>query len=218
MSAFAAGLAGPMIRAADPEEKRTPVPMALALKLGPEDLTKYTDLSEAGQDNAALLYASAKRVATEYALAQRDVALVNELEDWRVVLRKCRNGSCSLAYLVNGGGTMYSHAEARGCAPLEDFLADLAKRLPLAKGKGDPKAARQIEDTISFLKKLKPFDAGDAKGSKAARAQLAAEVKQISENWAELKGMISEIPADDATAIAAFAIESLGWLKEGVEK
>jgi hypothetical protein len=191
------------------------VPQALALKLGPEELTQYTDLSESGQDRAAMLYANAKRVQTEHALAQKDVALVGELEEWRGVLRRCRGRSYSLAYVVYGGGTMYSHAQARDCAMLEDFLADLAKRLPLAEGKGDPNAARQIDETIAFLKKLKLVDAGDPKGAKAAKSQLAAEVKDAAKWWSDLKNMVAELKADDAAKISAFAIESLEFLKQG---
>ena len=37
-------------------------------------------------------------------------------------------------------------------AEVEDFLAALSGRLPLAEGKGDPKAAKQIDDTVAFLK------------------------------------------------------------------
>ena len=215
---LAAILAGPIVRARDTDDRKKPVPMALALKLGPEDLTQYTDPSEAGQDNAAFLYATAKRVETESVLARRDVALVIELQHWRASLRKCRNGSSSLAYIVNGGGTMYSHGQARDCAPLEDFLAGLSKRLPLAKGKGDARAAKQVDDAVAFLKKLKPFDEGDATSTKAAKAELAAELKQVLESWTELKSMIGELSPDEAKRVADFAVESLGWLKEGAEK
>ncbi|HEY2573072.1 MAG TPA: hypothetical protein VGH65_03350 [Verrucomicrobiaceae bacterium] len=197
------------------DEARKPVPQSLALKLGPEELTQYTDLSESGQDRAAILYANAKRVETEHALAQKDVTLVGELEGWRQILRRCRRGCVGLAYVVNGGGTMYSHAQARDGASLEDFLAELAKRLPLAEGKGDPEAAKQVDDTIAFLKKLKLVDTGDSKGVKAAKAQLVLEVEEVTQSWSELKYMISELKGDEAESIAAFAVESLGFLKEG---
>src|SRR5262249_42052782 len=103
---------------------------------------------------------------------------------------------------------------ARDCAAVEDFLATLAKRLPLAEGKGDAKAAKQIDDTTAFLKKLKPFDAGDAKGNKKARADLADEVKRITEFWTNLKYMVEQIPAEDAKKIVAFAADTVNWLKE----
>lgn len=202
------------IIAQNADEKKKPLTMAKALKLGAEDLTQYTDQSEAGQDNAAFLYATAKRIETEHTLAQRDLLQVSELDRWRSVLAKCRNGSCNAAYLVNGGGTMFTHAAHRNCAALEDFLADLAKRLPLKKGKGYPKAEKEIDESIAFLKKLKPSDGGDVEPDKSAKADLADLVKELVEHWTELKEMIREVPAEDAREIVTIAADSLAWLKE----
>lgn len=211
---LAAALPSSAILAQDAEGKRPPLTQSLALKLGPEELTQYTDPSEAGQDRAARLYAEAKRIETEQALARRNLPLVIELDEWREMLRLCRHGSCSIAYIVNGGGTMYSHGGARDCAILEDFLAQLAPRLPLPPGKGSPKASKKIEETIAFLKGLKPLDTGlDKKEAREAKAALAAEVKRIVEAWAGLKGMVQEINSADATKIVEFAADSLIWLK-----
>ncbi len=195
-------------------EKKKTLTMTKALKLGVEDLTQYTDQSEAGQDNAAHLYATARRIETEYALAQRDIRLVTELVSWRTVLIKCRDGSCNAASIVNGGGTMYSHAANRNGAALEDYLADLAKRLPLSKGKGDPMAEKEINENIAFLKKLKSYNSGDAESDKSATAALAAKVMELEEAWADLKAMIQEVSADEARKIVAMASDSMNWLKE----
>ncbi|MEI6536387.1 MAG: hypothetical protein WCN98_13660 [Verrucomicrobiaceae bacterium] len=205
---------GHSVRARDAGQNNAPLTMAQALKLGVEDLTKYTDQSEAGQDNAAQLYATARRIETEGTLAKRDLRQVIELGHWRTVLAKCRNGSCNAAYIVNGGGTMYSHAANRNGAALEDFLADLAKRLPLKKGKGDSKAEKEIDETLAFLKKLKPFVSGDAQSDKNAKDELTAKVKELEEHWTELKAMIHEVPAEDAGKIVAIATDSMAWLKE----
>lgn len=214
---FGFAVALPWVRtvAQEPAAKRSPLTLPLALKLGPDEITQYTDPSEAGQDRAARLYAEARRIETEHALAERDVALVIELDDWRRVLARCRNGSCSLAYLVNGGGTMYSHAAARNCASLEDFLSQLAPRLPFSKGKGDAKAAKQIEAAIAFVKKLKLPGAGRDKEARESHAALAAEVKRNVESWIELKGMVEEITAAEAVKMVRFAGDSLSWIQEG---
>lgn len=196
------------------DEKKKTLTMTKALKLGVEDLTQYTGQSEAGQDNAAQLYATARRIETEYALAQRDLRLVTELGHWRTVLTKCRNGSCHAASIVNGGGTMYSHAANRNGAALEDFLAGLAKRLPLRKGQGDPMAEKEINDNITFLKKLKPFNSGDAEPDRSATAALAAKVMELEEIWTDLKAMIQDVSADDARKIVTIASDSMNWLKE----
>ncbi|MGH8048358.1 MAG: hypothetical protein ACREKL_14035 [Chthoniobacterales bacterium] len=187
---------------------------AEVLKLGLDGLLNASDPSEAGQDHAAWLYATARRLETENALAQKNLELVLALDDWRDVLGKCRRGSCELACIVNGGGTMYSHGEARDCAPVEDFLAVLAKQLPLADGKGSAKATAKIEAAIAFLKKLKLYDSGDAAADKEAATRLDDERDRIIEQWENLKYMVSDIPAKQADKIAAFADDSLSWLKE----
>ncbi|MCE9518825.1 MAG: hypothetical protein K8R87_04585 [Verrucomicrobia bacterium] len=189
--------------------------MAAALKLGVEELTQITGPSEVGQDHAAYLYATAKRVETEHALAQKNVQLVIELHRWREAIAKSRGSAYTLAYVINGGGTMYTHGHARDCAFVEDFIADLAKRLPLPEGKGDKDAVKVIEDAIALIKKLQPLDVGDVKSQKKAKADLAVEVTRVTEFWTNLKYMIDQVPAEEANRIAAFAAEALGWLREG---
>jgi hypothetical protein len=118
--------------------------------------------------------------------------------------------SFAMAYIINGGGTMYSHGAARDCAAVEDYLSKFAKSLPLGEGKGSAKATKRIDGAIAFLKTLKPSDPDD----KEAAASLAAEREKTIELWENLRGMISEIPASAAESLAAFAEESLGWLKD----
>ena len=59
--------------AQDADEKKEPVTISQALKIGEEGLTEYTGLSEVGQDEAAELYATAKRITTEQALGQKNL-------------------------------------------------------------------------------------------------------------------------------------------------
>ena len=61
--------------AQDTDEKKEPVTISQALKIGEEGLTEYTGLSEVGQDEAAELYATAKRITTEQALGQKNLRL-----------------------------------------------------------------------------------------------------------------------------------------------
>ncbi len=194
-------------------ETNSPVTLATALKLGTEKLTKITGESECGQDFAARLYATAKRIETEHALARRDLELVLQLDVWREALSKCRVGSWDLAYYYHGGGTMWGHGAARDCAPLEDFLAGLAKRLPFADGKGSVKAAKQIDDAIAFIKKIKPHGE-DAESTEGSKAQFHAEVEQVTGYWDHLRYLIKEIPADEAKRIVAIAGDSLRWLRD----
>jgi len=80
--------------AQDTDEKKEPLTISQALKLGEEGLTEYTGLSEVGQDQAAELYATAKRITTEQALGQKNLQLVLDLDGWRQVISRCRR-SCS---------------------------------------------------------------------------------------------------------------------------
>lgn len=200
--------------AADNDDKPQPITAAQALKLGVEGLTEKLGPSEIDQDEAARLYATAKRLDTEQALAKKNLKLVTELKEWRSSLESCRGHAFTMAYIVNGGGTMYTHGHARDCAEVEDFLATLAKRLPLAEGKGDPGASKELNDAIVFLKKLKPYDSGDAKADKRAKAELVTQAKNAEEHFTSLRYMIEAVPAQDAKDIAKFAVDSLEWLKE----
>src|SRR5262249_38110869 len=85
-------------------EKKEPLTISRALKLGDEGLTEYTGLSEVGQDEAAELYAAAKRITTEQELGQKNLQLVLDLQSWREAISACRRSIYSLAYVINGGG------------------------------------------------------------------------------------------------------------------
>ena len=191
--------------AQDADEKKEPVTISQALKLGEEGLTEHTGLSEVGQDEAAELYATAKRITTEQALGQKNVQLVIDLDSWREVISACRRSIDSLAYIINGGGTMYSHGQRRDVSAVENFLAEMSKSLPFPDGKGDPKAAEVIDRTIALIKSLRaPRD---------QRSQLSERVKSATESWTNLKHVIEEIPAEDAKKIVSFATGGVsGWL------
>jgi hypothetical protein len=191
--------------AQDADEKKESVTISQALKLGEEGLTEYTGLSEVGQDEAAELYATAKRMTTEQALGQKNLQLVLDLDSWREVTSACRRSIDSLAYLINGGGTMYSHGQRRDVSAVENFLAEMSKSLPFPDGKGDPKAAEVIDRTIALIKNLRV--------SRDQRSQLTERAKSATESWTNLKHMIEEIPAEDAKKIVSFATGGVsGWL------
>ena len=136
------------VLAQDENDKKELLTLPKALKLGEDGLTEYTGLSEVGQDEAAELYATARRLSTEQELGQKNLQLVLSLQSWRQVISACRRSIYSLAYIINGGGTMYSHGERRDCSAVEDFLAALSKSLPFAEAKADQKAASVIDHTI----------------------------------------------------------------------
>lgn len=197
-------MSGPVF-AQEADEKKEPVTISQALKVGEEGLTAQTGLSEVGQDQAAELYATAKRITTERALGEKNLQLVIDLESWRDVISACRRSVYSLAYIINGGGTMYSHGQRRDISAVEDFLAELSKALPFPDAKGDPKAAEVIDRTIALIKSLR--------APREAKNELAERIKSATESWTNLKHMVEEIPAGDARKIVAFATDGVsGWL------
>jgi hypothetical protein len=191
--------------AQDGNEKKDPLTTAQALKFSDDQWAQFTGTSEVGQDEAAELYAAAKRLTTEQALGEKDLRLVLQLQNWRQVLSKFRDSIISMAYFVNGGGSMYSHGERRDISAVEDFLTDLSKSLPLADAKGDEKAAKVIDHTISVIKGLKaPPD---------HKKELADEMKSATDSLTNLKYMVAEIPAAEARKITMFATDGIsGWL------
>jgi hypothetical protein len=189
--------------AQDPDEKKEPVTVSQALKLGEEGLTEYTGLSEVGQDQAAELYAAAKRITTEQALGQRNLQLVIDLDGWRTVIAQCRRSCMSMGFITNNGGTMSGHQARRDSVAVEDFLAEMSKTLPLPEAKGDPKALEVIDRTIALIKKLK--------ADRNQKSELAERVKSATESWTNLRDMIAEIPAENAKKIAYFATDPVSW-------
>jgi hypothetical protein len=199
--------------AQDADEKKEPLTISQALKLGEEGLTEYTGLSEVGQDQAAQLYAAAKRITTEQALGQRNLQLVIDLDSWRNVISACRRSCMTLGYITNGGGTMSGHQATRDSVAVEDFLAEMSRNLPFPDAKGDPNADKVIDRTIALIKNLH--------APREQKSELAERVKSATESWTHLKYMIDEIPADDAKKIAFFATDPVSWwlmTKEDGEK
>lgn len=119
----------------DANKSQEPVTVSKALELGEEGLTQYTGLSEVRQDEAAEYYATAKRLTTEQALGQKSVQLVIDLQNWREAISACRKSIDSMAYVVNGGGTMYSHGQRRDVSAVESFSPNSRKicRCPTAR-------------------------------------------------------------------------------------
>lgn len=141
-----------VVFAAEGEVK--PVTIEQALKLGPEKLTSLVGGSEVGQDMACQWYATAKRLETENRLAKRDLRDVVELNEWRRVLSEVIDGFCNMAYGINGGGTMYTHMEARNDATLENFLADFSKLPRGENGKEDGLAGERLTKLGQFVAHL----------------------------------------------------------------
>jgi hypothetical protein len=189
--------------AQDPDEKKEPVTVSQALKLGEEGLTEYTGLSEVGQDQAAELYAAAKRITTEQALGQKNLQLVIVLDGWRTIIAQCRRSCMSMGFITNNGGTMSGHQARRDSVAVEDFLGEMSKTLPLPEAKGDPKALEVIDRTIALIKELK--------ADRNQKSELAERVKSATESWTNLRDMIAEIPAENARKIVYFATDPVSW-------
>lgn len=107
-----------------------PLPQASLLSIDADELAqKLGDGSEAGQDRAARLIATAKRLETESRLAKEDVFRVVRLDDWRSALGGWQDLQLEVRAQEAGGGTMWGHLAARDDVSLEDFLATHADAL-----------------------------------------------------------------------------------------
>lgn len=184
------------------------VTSALALRLGTWRLTRIIDYgrSECGQDYAAKLYAAAKRIETEQALALRDLELVYDLNIWRESLASCRAGAWVLAEYEHGGGTAWGHNAERDCAELEDFLAHLATRMPIAEGSGNVEANKVIDQVIDTVARFNA-DFGSAE-------QLKADITQCVRSLIRLKDLIKAVPPIDAKEIALIAVQHYSSFKK----
>jgi hypothetical protein len=187
----------------DEEEKKPPVTISQALKVGEEGLTEFTGLSEVGQDQAAEYYATAKRITTEQELGQKNLQLVLDLQNWRDVISACRRSPMLIGFITNNGGTMSGHQARRDAVAVEDFLAEISKSLPFPDAHGDAKAGNVIDRTIALIKNLH--------APREQKAELSDRVKSAVEVWTNLKHMLDEIPDADAKKIAFFATDPVSW-------
>lgn len=191
-----------------------PVTAEQALKLGPEKLATehMKDESEAGQDEAAQLYAAALRLKTENKLAKKDLRDVFTLDHMRVTLSNCRESSIDLAGFINGGGSMFGHASARDSAVVELFLSEIVELgFPPPSGEGSAKARKSVEQHIAFLKKLKP---GEAANDKEMLAEFNKYRQEGLQAWENLGYILDGLNSDVADAFVEIALDTTEWLKD----
>jgi hypothetical protein len=206
-------LACPLLALAQ-DDSIKPVTAAQALKLGAEKLATehMKDESEAGQDEAAQLYATALRLKTENALAKKDLRDVDTLAHMRETLSNCRESSIDLAGFINGGGSMFGHASARDCAAVEIFLSEIVELgFPPAAGEGSSKARKAVDQHIAFLKKLKP---GEAANDKEMLAEFNKYRQEGMQAWENLGYLLDGLSQETADAFVEFALDTTEWLKE----
>ena len=194
------------------EEHLKPVTQSQALKLGVEKLTKFTNESESGVDQAARLYATAKRIETEGALAKVNLAQVMELASWREQINTCMDSCCALAYGYFGGGTMYSHAASRNDAEIEDFLAKFAKKLPYPEGSESAEVVKTIDEAIQFTTALALSDDAKLNGDDA-EANFNKAKEEVIGNFKSLKFSLATLPSSTALKVAEMATSDLSWIK-----
>lgn len=109
------------------------IPQERVLEMELEGLAEVLgDRSEAGEDRAARIFATAKRVETENRLAKQGVARVVRLDDWRGAIERWQDLQLETRAREAGGGTMWGHLAARDDVELERFLAAHADELSKA--------------------------------------------------------------------------------------
>jgi hypothetical protein len=114
----------PMMVAAEPKSATD------ILAVDPAMLAELLDdNSEVGEDRAARLWATAKRLETENKLAESSVSRVIRLAEWRDVLTGWQDILLEIRAFKAGGGTLWGHLASRDDADLEIFLASHANDL-----------------------------------------------------------------------------------------
>lgn len=147
-----------------------PLSVAEVLKHTPAELAqKLGDASEAGEDRAAQIWATAKRAETDSRLGKTSVQAMQRLDEWRGVINQWQDLKLRARAIASGGGTMWSHLSARNDAHIERFLAKHAAALS-AKRKAPTKPYES-----DYLQQLnRTIDAG---------------VKELGDHMPELKTM-----------------------------
>jgi len=159
------------------------IPLAQALKLGPEGLAaKLGDESEAGLDAAAVYYATAKRMQTEQSLGEKDLRWVLDLDLLREAAAEWLDAWYGGMYYVSGGGTMWGHLQARSQAGLEDALAELARRMPLKPGNATAETLGKWGKLEKVIAKAKVFEDAEPE----MKAMWKTQQKVLKEKWERL--------------------------------
>lgn len=203
-----------LLPAQDGEHK--PITQAEALKAGPEKLVDILgDESEAGLDQAALLYATAKRLETETKLAAKDLLLVQQLDELRGPLTHWQDEIMAIGYISTGGGTMWSHQSARSSAGREDFLATVAAKMPFkVSEEGQPNqvwaAVKKTLQKLQLPKSASEFDP-------EAKTKWDDQKEKLLQYWEEMDFALSSLSKDQADAVAAYAKQSLDEVIEGMK-
>lgn len=198
------------------DEAPKPITQAQALKAGPEKLVEMLgDESEAGLDQAALLYATAKRLETETKLAAKDLMLVQMLEDLRGPLTHWQDEIMAIGYISTGGGTMWSHQSARNSAGREDFLATVATAMPFkVTDEGQPNQAwATVKKTLQKLQLPKSATEFDPE----AKTKWDDQKEKLLQHWEEMDFALSSLSKEQADAVAAYARKSLDEVIEGMK-
>ena len=154
------------LSAAEPE-----LSIEQVLKIGVDDLAvKLGNASEAGEDDAAQLWATARRLKTEAALGKSSVQAVKRLAEWRAVINRWMDAAVFSSSIESGGGSLYSHIANRNDAAIEAFLAKYYVALSAVPKKGAPCQLEFNKKALANIKAgLKEADADDESGQDFAK-------------------------------------------------
>jgi len=133
------------------------------LEIGIDDLAKKLgDMSEAGEDSAAQLWASAQRIRTESKLGKSSVQGVQRLSEWRGVLSRWCGAAIYSSSIDSMGGSLYAHITNRNVARIEAFFAKHYRELSTESKHGRPCELDFNKRALSNIKKgLEEFDEDD---------------------------------------------------------
>lgn len=169
--------------------------IAEVLKHTPEELAqKLGNSSEAGEDYAAQLWASAKRAQTDAALGKTSVQAIQRLNQWRQVLNSWQDLKLHAKGIESGGGSMWGHLSARNDADIEAFLAKHVSTLSAEPTEGGKPFESNYLKTIHAL-----IDAGtkEFKEMDYLQEMAASTKKELQTAYANLQYLLRTLPEGD---------------------
>jgi hypothetical protein len=206
-------LCGIVSRAQDLPEFKMPCPDVL--KLGLDQFVnaygeKTQDYSTYGQKQAYSYYVGCKRPANDKRAQQLSESRRKQVDAVREALNEIGNASWSNAYILAGGGTMYSLASVSAYAVREDVIATLITTMTShndRRARGSANAAiRRARRALPDVSKIPVLEYWDETSRPEQIDAYRRNIDKIRKGFTELEAILHLLP-DRAADLVAHRME-----------
>jgi hypothetical protein len=167
---------------------------------------KTQDYSNFGQKQAYSYYVDCKRPVNDERARELSETRRQQVNAVRDALNEIGNASWSNAYLLAGGGTLYSLASVSAFAVREDVIASLITAMTLDR---DSRARRRANAAIRRARRALPsasqapvLEHWDEASRPDHTAQYRSNVETIRKGFTQLEAIIRVLPDRAADLIA----------------